>query len=212
MLKYLSDVEIARLNVHLQARLHGAKCPFTALRNAAMVSLMLNAGLRVSEVCTLRLGQIFTSSTIPASITLDGDNCKSGVPRTLPVSTTLRGELAAYMSYYFTLAGVELELDLPAFPRFKVHSSLGLKLGLKPRALQVFIKSAGIDAGIAHLTPHVLRHTFATRLLPHCNIRVIQAMLGHKCLTSTQVYTHVNLGDMTTAVNRLLPPPPPNAA
>jgi len=206
MLKYLSDVEISRLNLHLQARMQGANCPFVALRNQAMVSLMLNAGLRVSEVCSLRLGQIFASGTIPASITLDAKNCKSGVERTLPVSSVLRGDLAAYLSFYFSVSGVELEPELPAFPRFKTHSSLGLKEFLQPRALQMLIKSAGVEAGIALLTPHILRHTFATRLLPHCNIRVIQVMLGHKSLTSTQVYTHVNLGDMTTAVNRLLPP------
>lgn len=206
MLKYLTDAEISRVRLTLQARLQVAHNQFVPLRNSAMVSLMLHAGLRVSEVCSLRLGQIFTGGNIPDNITLAADHCKTGTGRTLPISTTLRGDLAAYISYYFTIAGPEVDPSLPAFPAFKHHNAKGLVKHLKPRAVQVLLLSVGTSCNITKLTPHVLRHTFATRLLPHCNIRVIQALLGHRCLSSTQVYTHVNLGDMTKAVNQLLLP------
>jgi integrase/recombinase XerC len=206
MLKYLTDAEISRVRLTLQARLQVAHNQFIPLRNSAMVSLMLHAGLRISEVCSLKLNQIFAGGNIPDNITLAADHCKTGTGRTLPISTTLRGDLAAYISYYFTIAGPEVDPSLPAFPRFKTHNFRGLTAQLKIRAVQVMLLNLGASCGVAKLTPHVLRHTFATRLLPLCNIRVIQALLGHRCLSSTPVYTHVNLGDMTKAVNQLLLP------
>jgi integrase/recombinase XerC len=206
MLKYLSDAEISRVRLTLQARLQASNSQFVPLRNIALISCMLHAGLRVSEVCSLRLGQIFQAGNIPESLTLNADDCKTGTARTLPISTTLRGDLAAYISCYFTLSGPELDYKLPAFPAFKHHSAQGLIKQLMPRAVQVILVGLGTSCNVTKMTPHVLRHTFATRLLPHCNIRVIQALLGHKCLSSTQVYTHVNLGDMTKAVNQLLLP------
>jgi site-specific recombinase XerC len=70
------------------------------------------------------------------------------------------------------------------------------------RTVQRQIAIIGRDLGLTHLSPHVLRHTFATRLLHITHdLRIVQEALGHARITTTQIYTHPNHEDLANAMN-----------
>ncbi len=74
---------------------------------------------------------------------------------------------------------------------------------ITPRTIQRIIKKASFQAFGREIHPHVLRHTFASRLMRTTNIRIVQQLLGHKSIQSTQIYTHPNHDDLTTAIKSL---------
>lgn len=66
------------------------------------------------------------------------------------------------------------------------------------------VKRVGVDAGVAGLSPHPLRHTYATLLMETgANLRVVQEALGHASVATTQIYTRVRSADMRSAVDRI---------
>ena len=87
----------------------------------------------------------------------------------------------------------------PSGPLFR--SSRGQRL--YPRAVQRMIKTYAKHAGITReVTPHILRHTFATTLLANgADIRIIQKILGHRSIATTQIYTHVDSARLVALVN-----------
>ena len=101
----------------------------------------------------------------------------------------------ALEDWIYTRAG---EADDPLFPGYSGH-------GLRDRSIGEVVKRAGRRAGLSRrLSPHMLRHTFATRLLRRgVNLRVIQELLGHAQITTTQIYTHVVSQDLEEAIQKL---------
>jgi integrase/recombinase XerD len=148
------------------------------LRNRAMLSVMYSAGLRVSELCSLRLGDVDMKR---GYVSVLG---KGGKRRVVPLGEVALGELDTY------LAGVRAA----ATPRR--HSALFLSSWGKPLSRQAFWKLIvryARQVGITKpISPHKLRHSFATHLLEGgADLRSVQAMLGHANLATTEVYTHV---------------------
>jgi len=150
------------------------------LRDRAMLELMYAAGLRVSELVGLKL----TSLNLRQGV-VRVDSGKGGKDRLLPI-----GELAMdWVQRYLGEARVLL---------LREHASEMLFPGRRgaPMTRQTFwyaIKRYALAAGIERsLSPHVLRHAFATHLLNHgADLRSVQMMLGHSDLSTTQIYTHV---------------------
>ena len=160
-------------------------CP-TGLRNRALLEVMLRAGLRNAEARHLRPGDIRWGSGI-----LEVRDGKGGKDRSVPVDSETLGWLRAWQAkrpggrYFFnTLAGGELSA----------------------RYLQQLIKRLAQKAGIERadqVTPHVLRHTYATHLLNSgFTIREVQQLLGHTSIQTTQIYTHVSPGDLAEKIQR----------
>ncbi len=141
------------------------------LKSRLIISLLYSAGLRVSELVNLKVKDIdFNDKT---GWVRRGKGSKD---RLFAISETLSDDLKSYLEK-------------------REHEYIFSKTKpLTTRNIQKIIKLTSNRAGIAKkVTPHTLRHSFATHLLEQGNdIRIIQAMLGHASLNTTQVYTHVS--------------------
>ena len=159
----------------------------SALRNLALLELLYGSGLRASELVSLprasvRPGQPF--------LVVRGKGSKE---RLVPIST--RAHVAV---------GKWLEIAPPGaawlFPSGRTHLS-------RVRLFQI-VRAMGADAGIPpeRISPHVLRHAFATHLLSGgADLRVLQSLLGHADIATTQIYTHVDSARLVELVNQKHP-------
>ena len=145
------------------------------VRDRAMLEMMYAAGLRVSELVSLKQ----TDADLHAGVV----NChgKGSKERRIPLGKSAIHWLQQYTS-------VKAGYGRPAYP------NLFLKSG-KPLTRQnawAIIKKHASTAGISNVSPHTLRHSFATHLLQHgADSRSVQALLGHSDISTTQIYTHI---------------------
>ena len=176
--KVLSRDEVAALIAAA-----GEKDGAAGLRLACMVELLYASGLRVSELLSLTLAAVARD---PAFVTVKGKGDKT---RLAPLNTPARIAVKTYLAVRrsFLAPGVK---DSPwLFP-----SPRGAEARLTPRRLAQLLDSAARTAGIdpARVSPHVLRHAFATHLLEGgADLRAVQTLLGHADIATTQIYTHV---------------------
>jgi integrase/recombinase XerD len=158
-----------------------------ALRNLALLELLYGSGLRATELVSLPVRALARPEPF---LILAG---KGGKERLVPISDRARAAVAAWRT---TLPGGSPWL----FPGGKAHIS-------RVRLFQL-VRAMAADAGIApeRVSPHVLRHAFATHLLANgADLRVLQALLGHADIATTQIYTHVDSGRLVELVNRVHP-------
>lgn len=150
-------------------------------RDRAIVEMLYSCGLRVTELCTLRLSDLFLDEGF---IRVTGKGRKQ---RLVPISPRAIKELNLWFAcrcHIEPKAGEE-DYVFISFRRRQHLSRISVFKNLRYYALQ-----AGITRTIS---PHTLRHTFATHLLEGgANLRAIQAMLGHQCIGTTQLYTHID--------------------
>ena len=175
--KTLSIEEVSRL-LTASATRDGV----SGLRLVALVELAYASGLRVSELLALRLEAVQRD---PAFLIVRG---KGGKERLAPLNASARGAVKAWLVAR-NAAKPEAVPESPwLFP------STGSSGHLTPRRFAQMLDKAAIDAGIdpARVSPHVLRHAFATHLLEGgADLRVVQTFLGHADIATTQIYTHV---------------------
>jgi site-specific recombinase XerD len=154
--------------------------------------LGLDAGLRVREIARLSWYDVVLGAAGPGALRISPANSKTGESRTIPLSADLRRHLEI-------LRGTNtatLDYSKPLYV-------LTHRLQANPpttRTLQRWISQVAVQAIGRHIHPHTLRHTFATRLLQVTDVRTVQQLLGHRCLASTQVYTHVDPDGLAAAV------------
>lgn len=164
-----------------------------AVRNYTIALLMLEAGLRVGEVVELKLSDLYFNSEPVKSIFVSAEVAKNNKERRIPVSTRLYNALKEYR-----LRLTPLQLQFVPALAFCRPNSLN---SISTRQVERFISGAARKSLGRPIHPHMLRHTFATKLMRLTNIRVVQELLGHKRLTSTQVYTHPNQEDLKSAID-----------
>ena len=173
----LTTDEVTRL---LEVYPNTAKDPL-ALRNRAIFELMYASGLRVSEAASLKLSNVDFEEEI-VRVTGKGDKT-----RIVPVG---RPALRILKRYLELARGILAEKS-PSTPNFFL-SKTGRPLNRE--RIWKLVKDACLTAGIdKNIYPHLLRHSFATHLLENgADLRVIQEMLGHADLATTEIYTHVD--------------------
>ncbi len=181
--KLLGEQEVGRLITAARAMPAGAE----RCRLVLLVELLYGAGLRVSELVGLPLAAVLRQARV---LVLRG---KGGKERMVPLGEPVRAALADYLAEreFFLVKGK---------PSPWLFASRGAKGHLTRQRLTQLLKSLAPAAGIdpARLSPHVLRHAFATHLLDHgADLRSVQKMLGHADIATTQIYTHVS-GDRLT--------------
>ena len=155
------------------------------LRLRAMLELLYGGGLRVSELAGLKLTAVRTRESF---IRITG---KGGKERLAPLSPPARAALDAYLAVRgkFLKGGQKRELSNPWL--FASRSAEGY---LTRRRIHQLLKALAVDCGIdpAKVSPHVLRHAFATHLVEGgADLRSVQTLLGHADIATTQIYTHV---------------------
>lgn len=154
------------------------------LRDKAILELLFSTGLRVSELCSLSTDDVDLSRD-EFSVRGKGDKV-----RVVFLSDTARNAIRAYLK-------ARKDMDDAMFVQYgknvKDVKTKNKDLRLTPRSVQRIIKRYAVMAGITRkVTPHVIRHSFATDLLSNgADLRSVQALLGHANIATTQVYTHV---------------------
>ena len=166
---------------------------FKALRMQCLLELLAATGLRVSELVGLSYR---TALAGDGFLTIKG---KGGRERMVPMSDRARGFLIEYVK--------ALKLNSKQEPKhlFPSHGAKG-QLTRQHFALELkaLARAAGLDA--EKVSPHVLRHVFASDLLAHgADLRAVQQMLGHADISTTQIYTHVQAGRLKEAVENFHP-------
>lgn len=150
------------------------------LRDYAILQLLFSTGLRISELCGLSIDDVDLSRD-EFSVRGKGDKI-----RVVFLSDTARDALKAYLAS-------RKDMDDALFVQYGKNAKNAAQLRLTPRAVQRMLKVCAAKAGITRkVTPHVIRHSFATDLLQNgADLRSVQALLGHANISTTQVYTHV---------------------
>jgi integrase/recombinase XerD len=179
--RILDEAEIARM--FEQAEDRGSSGEGTAVRNLAILELLYGSGLRASELVSLPRGAVRPGQ--PFLILLG----KGNKERLVPISSRAETAVGRWREH---VPGDSLWL----FPGGKQHLS-------RMRLFQI-VRQMAADAGISpeRVSPHVLRHAFATHLLSGgADLRVLQSLLGHADIATTQIYTHVDSARLVELVN-----------
>lgn len=162
----------------------------TGLRNRTILEVMYACGLRVSELCTLKISDFEPESGI---LTCRGKGSKS---RKIPVGKSAVEWMRAYLSVR------RKKEDVP-------HDLLFVSVAGQPLSRhEVFtiVKTCGEKIGRGDISPHTLRHTFATHLVQNeADIRSVQQMLGHADISTTQIYTHITDKQLRKTYERFHP-------
>jgi integrase/recombinase XerD len=181
--KTLSETEVTRLMDAARTRGRNAA---GRLRDAALFELLYATGLRVTELVGL---PVTAARGDPRMILVRGKGDKE---RMVPLSTPARLALAEWLSHRDTTEDAARKSGRP--PSRFLFPGDGSEGHLTRQYFHSLVKDVAVLAGISpsRVTPHVLRHSFATHLLAHgADLRVIQTLLGHTDLATTEIYTHV---------------------
>lgn len=164
-------------------------------RNRAIIEVLFSCGLRVSELVGLRLSDLYLDEFF---LRVVGKGRKE---RLVPISKRAVEELGYWFDSRCHMDIKAGEEDYVFLNRRGAH--------LTRTMILIMVKRAAADAGIVkNISPHTLRHSFATALLEGgADLRAIQAMLGHESIGTTEIYTHI---DMTTLRQQILEHHPRN--
>ena len=151
----------------------------TGVRDRALLELLYGSGLRVGEACGLDVDDLDTRH---GAVTVTGKGRKQ---RRVPLTEPSVGALDDYLDLRATLLR---ESSTPAL----FLNARGTRLS--PRSVRAIVTRYATAEGMGRLSPHALRHSFATHLLDGgADLRAVQELLGHENLATTQIYTHVSM-------------------
>lgn len=150
-------------------------------RNRAIIEVLFSCGLRVSELVTLKWSQLYADEKY---LRIMGKGSKE---RLVPISDRALKEIKNYMPWRNSLKIKPGEEDFVFLNRRGAH--------LTRTMILIMLKRQAEEAGITKIiSPHTLRHSFATALLEGgADLRVIQALLGHESIGTTEIYTHISV-------------------
>ena len=150
-------------------------------RNRAMIETLYSCGLRVSELCGLRISDLYLKEGF---IRVEGKGSKQ---RLVPISHSAIDEIELYMPQ-------RMQIDMKPGCEDFLFASTHRRTNLSRIMVFHIVKELAEKAGITKvISPHTFRHTFATHLLENgANLRVIQTMLGHEDIGTTEIYTHID--------------------
>ncbi len=162
-------------------------------RNRAILEMLYGCGLRASELTELRIADLFASEQVVRVIG------KGNKQRLVPIAA----QTLKYVQLY-------LEQRVEMHPKQGSEDVLFLnRRGAKLSRVMIFniVRGAATTAGIKKdVHPHTLRHSFATHLVEGgADIRAVQQMLGHQNIATTEIYTHVSISALRSAVEQLVP-------
>ncbi len=164
--------------------------PFQAWRDRLVLELLYGAGFRVSELCNLTYGQVSFDEGVARIVG------KGGKSRICPLGRVAMAVLDKWRREF--AVGTAFLDPVILSNRMKKWSPRGIQLLLKK-----YLALADLPMD---LTPHKIRHSYATHLLDNgADLRLVQELLGHAKLSTTQIYTHVNIGRLKDAFDQAHP-------
>ncbi len=163
-------------------------------RDFVMIFLALSTGLRVSELVGLFIEDVRPFDQVSRILSVPSRIGKGGKKRDIPLNQDTRDILTEFIR----IKGIRQHFLNSDSYLFVSHAS---KKPLSSRDFQRIVHNLSVMSIGRAITPHTLRHTYATRMLKHTNIRVIQELLGHAFLNTTQIYTHVTIDDAQQAIS-----------
>ncbi len=174
------DIDLISADELKRLRLAPKGDSLRALRDRAILELLFSTGMRVSEICSLSRDDLDLDSE-EFSIRGKGEKI-----RVVFLSADARDALKNYLDK-------RVDTDDALFIQLSKNPGTHSNLRLSTRSVERVVKHCAIKAGITKkVTPHVVRHSFATDLLRNgADLRSVQALLGHAHIATTQIYTHV---------------------
>jgi integrase/recombinase XerD len=164
------------------------------LRNRAILELMYACGLRVSEVCSLQFKDVDLDAGI---LTCVGKGSKT---RRVPVGTSAIEWLKSYLSLRRKKEKIKEKIEINNI----FVSTLGNPINRQ--TIFLFIKEYAEKIGLQDVSPHTIRHSFATHLVQNsADIRSVQQMLGHADISTTQIYTHITDAHLRSTYEKFHP-------
>lgn len=171
----------------------GPREPFGE-RDRALIQLALHTGLRAHELCALDVGQVSTWDFIPRQwLEVTG---KGGRRRQIPLNASARSAIIEII-HFNRARGFAVAQESPLLLT-RCHKRLPTRT-LRD-LVQKYRERADLDV---KCSPHTFRHTFASRLAGCAHLPVVQTLLGHRYLSSTQVYTHTSPAELSQGVELL---------
>jgi len=167
------------------------------VRDTLIVHLLSRLGLRVGELCGLRMDDAYdlTTGAVLPFIHVRKESAKRGQPRDLPTPVAVRGLLTDYLQAYYKLNPA----PTPTSPLFIGRKT---RAAMQDRDIQRLVTKLGQVALRRRVWPHMLRHTFATSLIRSTDIHTVRTLLGHRRLESTGIYLHTDSERQRDALNR----------
>lgn len=165
------------------------------IRNHCMAVLMLDAGLRVGEVVGQTIENLYYCNEPRDSLLISEALSHGNTDRRIPLSQRIRTCCQAMCNRIW----IRLESSPDGYAFFQSSTYTHLTT----RQVERIIRQAAMKSLGRPVHPHVLRHTFASRLMRTTNIRIVQELLGHQHLSTTQIYTHPNEDDKKKAIQSL---------
>ena len=162
-------------------------------RNRAIIEMLYGSGLRVSELVNLRLSDIYLKE---GYMRITGKGSKQ---RLVPISPVAAEWFGYWLQDRNALAVKSEAMDVAFVNRYGRQLTRAM--------IFTIIKNLARAAGIQKtISPHTLRHSFATHLLQNgADLRIIQQLLGHESISTTEIYTHVDIRDLREAVLKYHP-------
>lgn len=165
---------------------------FKPLRNVLAYILMLDSGIRVGELVKLRFTDCYFNNAPVKTLVIRPEIAKRRSGREIPVSLRLHQALHRFYWQPYLIR------DFPLTQHLITNRPEGH--AISTRSVERFITKAAEKSIGRPVNPHMLRHTFASKLQRVADIRTVQELLGHKNLSSTQIYTHPNMNDKRSAI------------
>jgi len=173
-----------------------AQAKDSSFRDFTMIKLALGTGLRNNELISLTMDLFWQAGYLVRILELPGRITRNNISRSIPLHPDVTDLLEKFKQWKIDHSEPCLNGDFLFISKF-MHNKLS------PRDFQRIVSRASITSIGRSINPHMLRHTFATKLLSKSNLRIVQEVLGHINIQTTQIYTHPSYNEISDAINKM---------
>lgn len=194
-IKSLTDEDMSKFLGYFYRQDSSRKKNETSIRDRLLILLMLDGGMRVGETLSMVVSDLHLLGGPVNTITLRAETTKTKKERSVPVSMRLRDAIQEMFLTFWQPFEYQ--------PHFRAFANPTTGKPLSKRRAEQITRSAGLASIGRPVNPHMLRHTAGYRMSKVAPLPVVQRFLGHRSITSTQIYTQPRDQDIVAAVCKL---------